>query len=166
MYNFAPYLEPEPVKFTGMKKIIINITMLLSVTIAALSCSTEAPFSYDVNTHSSYTIIISGTASDKSSSTPLEGIRISLYATEKGNDKESGMKTKAVYTDSKGYFALSLGGFSKPAHCTIMANDPEGIYETVQQDINISWNGTSFDEQTGCFYVNSCDFYMDKIMKR
>ncbi len=137
--------------------------MLLSVAMAALSCSKGLP--YEPYDKASYTIVVSGTASDKSDGTPLQNIGITLYAAEKAAGKEAVISTTEVRTDNNGSYTLTLGGFSKPISASITASDPTGTYGTSQQEIRISWNGTSFDEYTGYFYVNDCDFYMEKLLK-
>lgn len=138
--------------------------MLLSVSMAALSCSQELPDNqYD---KSSYTIAVSGTASDKSEGTPLQNIEITLYAAESLAGEEINVRTTEVMTDSNGSYTLTLGGFTNPISCTITAGDPDNIYGGSPQELRISWSGTSFDEYTGYFYVNNCDFHMEKLLKR
>ena len=132
--------------------------MLLSVSMAALSCSKE-PSRPMTDT---YTIVVSGTASDKADGTPLENIRISLYTEE---SKISDNLQVSATTDERGYFTLKLGNFTRPVTCTITAEDVKGFYKMESQDINISWSGTSFDLYTGYFYVNDCDFYMERILE-
>ena len=149
-----------------MKLLFVNMIMLLSVSIAALSCSTGAPYD-DTMTEGDgpYTIVVSGTASDKSSGTPLKEIRISLHAAEMiiGGEKE--VRTTNVYTDINGHFTLTADKFSRPVSCTITASDGNGVYRISRQELNISWSGTSFDEYTGYFYVNDCNFYMEPLLK-
>lgn len=140
--------------------------MLLSVTIAALSCSTALPHDKTVSDgEGPYTIVVSGTASDKASGTPLKEIKISLHAAELLAGGEGEIRTTSVYTDSRGYFTLTADKFSRPVSCTITAVDRNGIYGMARQELNISWSGTSFDEYTGYFYVNDCDFYMEPLLK-
>lgn len=137
--------------------------MLLSVSMAALSCSKGLPHDpYDNNTH---TIVVSGTASDKATGTPLPAIEITLYAAEKVAGGEISISTTEVITVSDGRYTLTLDGFNEPISCTITAADPHNIYGTSQQELRISWSGTSYDEYTGYFYVNDCDFYMEKLLK-
>lgn len=141
--------------------------MLLSVSMAALSCS-KGVFNDDDTLdkfQNDLTLVISGTASDKSSGTPLEGIRIRLYAAEDSENGEGTAKTGTAYTDSQGQFTISAGGFSRPVTCTLAAEDPHEKYDIQKQDLNISWSGTSFNHYNGHFYVNDCDFFMEKLLR-
>jgi hypothetical protein len=147
-----------------MKLLFVNMIMLLSVSMAALSCSKGLP--YEPAGKTPYTIVVSGTALDKSEKVPLHGIEITLHAAENGPGGEIIINPTEVRTDSIGRYTLKLDGFLEPISCTITASDPHNIYGTSQQEIRISWSGTSFDEYTGYFYVNDCDFYMEKLLKQ
>ena len=136
---------------------------LLAISSAAVSCSVEMTYTDDAHNNGDYTIVVCGTASDKTAGIPLEGIRIRLYATEETGNTEA--ISTLTHTDSRGYFALNAEGFGKPIRCTITAEDEKGLYKTEQQDLNISWSGTSFDEHSGHFYVNDCDFFMERILE-
>jgi hypothetical protein len=132
--------------------------MLLSVSMAALSCSNTIE-----EEDKTYTVVISGTASDKVTSEPLRGIKINLYAAEEGNGEIHNINTR---TDETGSFMLSAGGFTRQISCTITADDENRIYSFAQQDLKISWSGPTFDVYTNYFYVNDCDFYMEKMLKQ
>lgn len=142
-----------------MKLNFINRIMLLSASIAALSCSVE-DFPKVEETDSN-TIIASGAVSDRSTGEALEGIIIHLYAVENTTDGEV-EHIKHGYTNSQGYFTITSNGFSNPVSCTITTEDPSGIYESEQQEMNISWQGISYDKYNRCFYVNDCNFYLRK----
>ncbi len=137
--------------------------MLLSVATAALSCSKE--MSYKPADESPYTIVVTGTASDKADGTPLHNIEITLYAAENISGGEVRIRTTKASTDINGHYTLAMEGFKEPVSCTISASDLDNIYGTAQQELRISWSGTSFDEYTGYFYVNDCDFFMEKMLK-
>ncbi|MBO5499593.1 MAG: hypothetical protein J5990_09395 [Bacteroidales bacterium] len=142
-----------------MKQFVINTIMLLSLAMAALSCSMAPldPGRYD----GIYTVVVSGAVSDKESTLPLEGIKITLNASEPFQIRET-IRTMTVYTDNRGRFTLTAEGFTEKIFCTLTAEDVNSEYESVKQELNISWNGSSFDEHTGTFYVNDCDFYLEK----
>lgn len=134
--------------------------MLLSVSIAALSCSADLPHDeIMIKDGESKTIIVSGAVSDKISGEALVGIQIHFRAVE-NTGKEEIIHTKKGYTNREGLFTITAGDFYYPATCTITAEDPNGIYKSEQQELNISWHSTSYDEYNNCFYVNECDFYM------
>lgn len=140
--------------------------MLLSVTMAALSCSMEPfemghPEKYD----GVYTVVVSGTASDTESVLPLEGIKITLHAAETLIDGKGEIRTMTVYTDNRGRFTLKAEGFTRQIACTVTSEDLNNIYGYGRHDINILWDGPSFDERSGTFYVNDCDFYLEKMLK-
>lgn len=141
--------------------------MLLSVSMAASSCS-KGVFDDHNNLdkfQNNLTLVISGTATDKSDGTPLEGIRIRLYAAEEIENGEGIAKTETTYTDSQGQFTISAGGFSRPITCTLTAEDPNETYDNQKQDLNISWSGTSFNHYNGHFSVKDCNFFMGKILR-
>lgn len=134
--------------------------MLLSVSMAALSCSKGYPNDMAADGDSvAKTIIATGAVSDKATGEALPGIQIYLRAVENTRKGEI-VHTKNGYTNSEGLFAITAGDFHYPVTCTITAEDKEGRYKSEQQEINISWQGTSYDEYNNCFYVNECNFYM------
>lgn len=145
-----------------MKLNFINRIMLLSASIAALSCSMEVPQNPESPDSDFYTIVVSGTASDKENGTPLEGIRISIQTNGITSSDKRESRTSTTFTDNRGFFTITADGFVRQISCTITAEDNSGLYGSARQDLNISWSGTSFDEYTGYFYVNDCDFYLEK----
>lgn len=141
--------------------------MLLSVSMAALSCS-KGVFDGSSNLdefQNDLTLVVSGTASDKTSGTPLEGIRIRLYAAEFIENGKGTAKTETAYTDSRGRYSISVTGFSRPITCAITADDPDEEYDIQKQELNIPWSGISFNNYIGYFYVNDCDFFMEKLLR-
>lgn len=149
-----------------MKLLFVNMIMLLSILVAALSCSIgpdaePGPAEYE----GTYTVVVSGTASDKETTLPLEGIKITLHAAEPIIDGQGEVRTTTAYTDNRGRFMLTAEGFTREISCTITSDDLTGRYGYGRQDINISWSGPSYDKHTGVFYVNDCDFYLEKLLK-
>ena len=140
--------------------------MLLSVSMAALSCSEGAFDETDSSRfHNGLTLVISGTVSDKETGNRMEGIRIRLYAAEDVENGEGTAKAETTFTDSLGKFNISANGFSRPVTCTLIAEDPQENYDSQKQNLNISWSGTSYNSYIGYFYVNDCDFYMTKFQR-
>lgn len=149
----------------GMKLLFVNMLMLLSVSIAALSCS-KGPLDKDSDKFDGpYTVVVSGTASDKLTTLPCEGIKITLHAAEAVTDGTGEVRTMIVYTDNRGRFTIMTEGFTKDISCTVTSNDMNGVYAYERQDMNIFWKGPSYDARTGTFYVNDCDFYLEKLLK-
>ena len=62
-------------------------------------------------------------------------------------------------------FTITTEGFTKDISCTVTSNDMNGVYAYERQDMNIFWKGPSYDARTGTFYVNDCDFYLEKLLK-
>lgn len=138
---------------------------LLSLAIAASACSTGLTPDEPVEGKGTYTVVVSGTASIKETTLPCEGIKITLHAAESIINGTGEVRTMTVYTDNRGRFTLTAEGFTRDISCTVTANDIKGIYAYGRQDLNIFWKGTSFDAATGTFYVNDCDFFMEKILR-
>ena len=68
--------------------------------------------------------------------------------------------TLNVYTDSKGTFNIKTEGVNSAVTCRIVSEHPE--YSKVTKEIIVNWRGTSYDASTGIFYVNDCDFHLEK----
>ena len=103
---------------------------------------------------------VSGTASDISTGQPLEDIKITIHAAEQPDGSGTNLVSKTAYTDNTGKFTISAEGFNNQTTCKIIAEDPDGIYEDSIQEIKISWSSTSM--LGNVFYVNDCDFYLEK----
>lgn len=144
-----------------MNKLILNTLILLLASTAVLSCShvymdAEMPADADALLELS----VSGTASDISTGQPLEEIKITIHAAEQPDGSETNLISKTAYTDNSGKFTISADGFRNQTTCMIIAEDPDGIYEDAIQEIKISWSSTSM--LGNVFYVNDCDFYLEK----
>ena len=46
--------------------------------------------------------------------------------------------------------------------CIVTAEDPDGIYESQNKQIFVSWKGVSFDEMTNTYIVNDCSFVLNR----
>ena len=131
---------------------------LLSIA-AFCSCS---PGSLDGGyTGEGMTLIISGTVSETASKQPLEGVKIMFQAYESEGNPDLPAITQNAYTDSHGAFNIKAEGFSSAVTCILTTDHPD--YSSVRKDILINWKGTSYDFQTRTFYVNDCDFHIDKL---
>lgn len=149
-----------------MKKHLINIVILLLSATAVLSCSASdaEPSSPDIapDTDGTWGLVISGTASDKNEAFPLEGMKITLHTAAITEDAEDELFTKTVYTGNRGGFTLEAKGFTTPISCIIMAEDPDGVYASYTHEIPlITWD-SSYNMMAGVYYINDCDFYLEK----
>lgn len=149
-----------------MKKHLINIVILLLSATAVLSCSVinAEPGSPDIvpDADGTWGLVISGTASDKNEAFPLEEMKITLHTAAISEDAEEVLFTKTVYTDNRGGFTLEARGFTTPISCIIKAEDPNGIYASHTHEIPlITWD-SSYNMMAGVYYINDCDFYLEK----
>ena len=142
-----------------MLKNVFNIFILLLASTAVLSCSDVDSDIFE-RPDEELVISISGTASDLSTGEPIEEIKITVHAAEYGDKDNVNLVSKTTYTDNTGRFSISAEGFSYSTTCLVTAEDPNGIYADASQEIKISWSATSMQGNT--FYVNECDFYLEK----
>lgn len=142
-----------------MLKNSLNILILLLASTAVLSCSDVDSDRFE-RPDEELVISISGTASDLSTGEPIEEIKITVHAAEYGDKDNVNLVSKTTYTDNTGRFSISAEGFSYTTTCLVTAEDPNGIYADASQEIKISWSATSMQGNT--FYVNECDFYLEK----
>ncbi len=140
-----------------MRKYIIHILMLLLSATAVLSC--DVGMNHDMNMNGgAHTITVIGTASDIDTGKAIEEIKITLNASEEGNNPAN----KSAYTDNQGKYTISMSGFTKPAKFTITAEDPKGIYGSSTHEISlVKWDFT-YSSEDGNFFVNGEDFYLKK----
>lgn len=143
-----------------MKKFIANIFILLLSATAVLSCSAEMDMPGDVVPVGA--IEVSGAVVDSSTGTPLDEIRITLTTSE-SNAHENAVLVKTAYTGSNGLFTIMADGFEGRTSCILIAEDPEGIYESASQTVNITWSVNNVHQ--GIFYVNDVNFYLEKAAK-
>lgn len=105
-------------------------------------------------------IVISGTISDMDTKQPLEGVKILFTAYDSDEDFTLPVTEQNVYTDSKGSYSIMASGFSTPVTCVIVT-EAEG-YAAVRKEVFVNWEGTSFDRVSNSFFVNECDFHLEK----
>ena len=102
-------------------------------------------------------IVINGTVSESGSGLPVEGVKLLL----KGYNSGISVLSQDSYTDSQGRFNIKAGYVNKPIKCMVSTEHPE--YSGMQKEILIKWSGTSFDSETTTFYVNDCDFHIERV---
>lgn len=142
-----------------MRKTIAHIIILLLATTAVLSCSTG--FQMDVPADTAG-IEISGAVTDGETGEPLDEIKITLTTAQR-QDIHTGNILKTAYTDNHGTFTIMAEGADGLRSCILIAEDPDGIYETASQTVNITWSESNMSQ--GIFYVNDIIFYLEKAEK-
>ena len=146
-----------------MKKLLsLNIATLLSLLAAVSSCSSFSD--HDLETGKKQkNLFISGVAVDIATGNPIEEIQITMTATELYDSHEGRVVTKSTYTNNYGLYTIATEGFSEPLTCIIKAEDPNGIYlPAASQEVKVSWQGMAYDDASNTFFVNECNFYMEK----
>lgn len=144
-----------------MKKALVYILSAVLLTTFMASCSTGLEPVEDLE-NTGYTIVVSGTVADITTTEPLENVKITLYAAEVTEYGEGALVNRTVYTDNRGRFELTESGFQQKITCRVTAEDQSGVYESATQEMVVSWNGTSYNSQTRTSYVNDVNFYLKK----
>ena len=57
-------------------------------------------------------------------------------------------------------------GYTSEINCTMTASDNEGNYIESKIELNIDWNSSVFNAETGIFFVNDCNFHLQKATKK
>lgn len=146
-----------------MKKLLsLNIATLLSLLAAVSSCTNFSD--HDLATGKQQkNLFISGVAVDIATGKPIEEIQITMTATELYDSHEGRVVTKSTYTNNFGLYTIAAEGFSEPLTCVVKAEDPNGIYlPATSQEVMVSWQGMAYDAASKTFFVNECNFYMEK----
>ena len=151
---------------SGMKifrTYIFSIAALLSVATAVLSCSVGV---FDAmpdmeGALPEKMISITGAVCSQDGQL-LEDVAITFKSYLQNDMDAAPITTKTVYSNSKGTFSLEAEGADINLLCILIAEDPDGIYESQNQQIFVSWKGVSFDEMTGTYIVNDCNFVLNR----
>ena len=105
------------------------------------------------------TVIISGVVSDKSSTSPVKDMKIIFEAyTTRGKLIDS----KTVYSSSDGTYTVESSGYTSEINCILKASDSSDTYAESTVELNVDWNGSTFNKATRTFFVNNCNFYMKR----
>lgn len=148
------------------RNILKHILILLLASTAVLSCSPGMVEEIeDLKSQTNpygYNLLISGSASDKDTSLPIEEIKITLTATEKTADGRTISHKKSAYTDNEGVFTLKINGFRGHVTAVLTAEDPNGNYKSATHEIPlITWD-SSYNMSDNDFFINDCSFYLEK----
>lgn len=139
--------------------IIRNIFAILLIVFGGLACSHTLVDDISVQDTGSHKIILSGIVVDKDTNAPLEDIKITFSMYDQANPVSASL-VKNVYTDNKGVYNISIETRPKKSRCTLYAESPDSGYVSSIQEINILWSGTSYDQNSGIFFVNNCNFQL------
>lgn len=142
-----------------MLKNVFKFFILLLASTAVLSCSDLGDYEIP-SSEEELEILISGTASDILTGEPLEEIKISLHAAEFGDNDNVNLVSKTTYTDNSGKYTVSAKGFTYITTCLVTAEDPNGVYADSSQEIMVTWTAPNMQGNT--FYVNECNFYLER----
>ena len=147
-----------------IRTFIAYIAALLSVATAVLSCSKE---SFDVmpdmedGVLPAKSILITGSVSNMEGQA-LEDIKITFKAYPKDDVNAAPISTETSYSNSKGTFSIMADGADMDLICSVSAEDPDGLYESLSKQIFISWKGVSFDASNNLYIVNDCSFVLNR----
>lgn len=147
---------------TRFFKKLLTLTLLA---ISATSCSLALLSDESEKLDGDLKIVVTGVASDVVSNTPLTGIKITFSAYKENSISILPLASQTVYTNSDGIYTIQAEGFSEAITCTITAESieqDEVEYEEITSKIVVTWSGDSFDEETGTFFVNDCNFQLKK----
>lgn len=147
---------------TRFFKKLLTLTLLA---ISATSCSLALLSDESEKLDGDLKIVVTGVASDVISNTPLTGIKITFSAYKENSISILPLASQTVYTNSDGIYTIQAEGFSEAITCTITAESieqDEVQYEEITSKIVVTWSGDSFDEETGTFFVNDCNFQLKK----
>lgn len=147
---------------------IKKIKKLLALTIlaaASVSCSQAFLFDDGTTVDGDKKIVVTGVVSDVVTNKPIQDITITFSAFAKNSISVLPLISKTVQTDEDGVYIIESQGFNKPVTCTITAESTEQTadsYKSMENKIVVTWSGNSFDPYTRTFYVNDCNFQMEK----
>lgn len=106
------------------------------------------------------TVIINGTVSEISTRQPIEGVKIAFMAYSSYGRTDGPVLSLNAYTDSRGTFNLKAEEIGAAVKCILTTEHPE--YSGIEKEIIINWTGTSYDAESRTFYVNDCDFHLQR----
>ena len=139
---------------------LLNIITFWLLSIAAFCSCTSIDEPYLKDTDGTGTIIINGTVSDVTGNTPIEGMKLVFEAYDPEDLSGAPITAINAYTDSQGTFSITAEGFTS-AVTGIIATDHQD-YSNITKELLITWKGTSYDPATRTFFINNCDFHLEK----
>ena len=143
-------------------KNILALTILAAISI---SCSTALLNDEETVLDGEFAIVVNGVVSDVVSDAPIQDIQVTFSAFATNSLSVMPLISKTVSTKSDGTYSFKVFGFSDPVTCKITAmskEDAENRYETMTNKVVVTWEGNSYDPDSKTFFVNDCNFQMEK----
>lgn len=136
-------------------KSIIFILFALALTAVSASSCMSGFLETGLNGEEG-TLIICGLVVDKDDNKPLKGIEMTFQCSEEGIGKIT------VHTDESGMYKIECQGLTEVVRGYVAARDPEGLYLDSIRDVVVRWIGDGFNEQTNTFFLNDCNFALQR----
>ena len=143
-------------------KNILALTILAAISI---SCSTALLNDEETVLDGEFAIVVNGVVSDVVSNAPIKDIQVTFSAFATNSLSVMPLISKTVSTKSDGTYSFKVFGFSDPVTCKITAmskEDAENRYETMTNEVVVTWECNSYDPDSKTFFVNDCNFQMEK----
>ena len=143
-------------------KNILALTILAAISI---SCSTALLNDEETVLDGEFAIVVNGVVSDVVSNAPIKDIQVTFSAFATNSLSVMPLISKTVSTKADGTYSFKVFGFSDPVTCKITAmskEDAENRYETMTNEVVVTWEGNSYDPDSKTFFVNDCNFQMEK----
>lgn len=148
-----------------MIKKIKNILALTILAVLSMSCSTALLNDEEAVLDGEFAIAVNGVVSDVASNAPIKDIQVTFSAFATNSLSIMPLVSKTVTTKSDGTYSFKVFGFSDPVTCKITAESKENAenrYETMINEIVVAWEGNSYAPEQKTFFVNDCNFQMEK----
>lgn len=148
-----------------MIKKLFNILALAVLSAASLSCSKALLSDYEEALKGEFTIAVNGVVSDVAANSPIKDINVTFSAYAENAISVLPLSSMTVKTGVDGTYSIEMSGFSDPVTCIIQAESDEESdqqYESMSSEIVVTWAGNSFDPERKTFFVNDCNFQMEK----
>lgn len=144
-----------------MIKTLKKLLVLALTAAASMSCGLAFLSDDEAHLDGNLKIVVNGVVSDVATNAPLTDVEITFSAYAENTLSILPLLSKTVSTNSKGEYTVEAYGFSEPVTCSMTAagNDE---YKQMENKIVVTWSGNSFDERNDTFYVNDCNFQMEK----
>ena len=139
-----------------------NILALTILAALSISCSMALLNDDETVLDGEFAIAVNGVVYDVATNAPLNDIQVTFSAFATNSLSVMPIISKTVMTEADGTYSFIAFGFSDPVTCKIIAEDAEGRYETMTNEVVVAWEGNSYDPERKTFFVNDCNFQMEK----